>query len=166
MRIFFFRSHSTADMTLGLVDVQHLSGLTGQCGIHLLQPFGHVLMYGRFRYAKMTGCLSYGCVIFNNIVSDFHYPLFNISFQKNTPALSVCTVYARVCLVILGFYSVVLRMHRHAAQLLLGLWVILVPGLRTVLKPPYPDAQNDDCHDNNAYYNISCHNRSNPPSLL
>ena len=42
MKILLSRSHPSPDVALGLVHVKHLSCFTGQGGIDLEEPFGHV----------------------------------------------------------------------------------------------------------------------------
>ena len=96
MRIFFFGSHSTANVALRLIDIDDLASLSGKAWVDLDQTLGDIFMYSTLADAEIFRCLPHGGIVLDNIMSDLYRTLFNICFQKNTPALSVCTVYARV----------------------------------------------------------------------
>lgn len=57
--------------------------------------FYHYHMYRRLADSKFFCCLSYCSFCFNNVTGNFHCPLFDIIFQKNTPASILVTMYAR-----------------------------------------------------------------------
>ena len=86
MCIFFLCCHSSADMTFGFIHINNLAGFCRKCRIHLAQPVRDILVNGRFWNSVMFGSLPHSCLMFNDIVCDFHGSFFNISFQKNTPA--------------------------------------------------------------------------------
>lgn len=85
VQIFFFRSHSSPDMALRLIDIQHLPCLLRQSGIDLHEPVCYVLMYGRLADTEGLCRLAHSGVVVNNIAGDVHGTLFNIILQKKTP---------------------------------------------------------------------------------
>ena len=85
MQIFFSGSQSTADMALGLVQIQDLPRLRRQSRIYLKKSFCAVFMYRRLRYPKLLCCLPYCCLFFNNIICYFNRPFLNIIFQGKIP---------------------------------------------------------------------------------
>lgn len=96
MKILLSRSHPSPDVALGLVHVKHLSCFTGQGGIDLEEPFGHVLMYRTLADPKPLRRLPHRRAVLYNIICNLHGSLFNIIFQKNPPANIVFTMYAGV----------------------------------------------------------------------
>ena len=94
MKILLSRSHPSPDVALGLVHVKHLSCFTGQGGIDLEEPFGHVLMYRTLADPKLLRRLPHSRVILNYIISNLHGSFLNVIFQKNPPANIVFTMYA------------------------------------------------------------------------
>ena len=94
MKILLSRSHPSPDVALGLVHVKHLSCFTGQGGIDLEEPFGHVLMYRTLADSKPLRRLPHRRAVLYNIICNLHGSLFNIIFQKNPPANIVFTMYA------------------------------------------------------------------------
>lgn len=51
-------------------------------------------MYRTLAYPKMLRSLSDCCIIFNNICCNLDCSFFNITFQKNSPAILIFTLYA------------------------------------------------------------------------
>lgn len=94
MKILLSRSHPSPDVALGLVHVKHLSCFTGQGGIDLEEPFGHVLMYRTLADPKLLRRLPHRRAVLYNIIRNLHGSLFNIIFQKNPPANFIFTMYA------------------------------------------------------------------------
>ena len=105
MKILLSRSHPSPDVALGLVHVKHLSCFTGQGGIDLEEPFGHVLMYRTLADPELLRCLPHRRAVFYNIICNLHGPLLNIIFQKNPPANIVFTMYAGGRKVMLVYFS-------------------------------------------------------------
>ena len=80
--IFFLGCHTAADMALGFVDIEYLSGFFCQSRIDLHQTFRDIFMYSGFADSKLTGSLSDGRVGFDNIAGYCQGTFFNIFFQK------------------------------------------------------------------------------------
>ena len=93
MQIFFFRSHSTSNMSLLFIDLQHAAHFFCQCRINQRQSVCTVFMYRTLTNSKFLCRLSYRCVIFYDITSDLYGSFFNIILQKNplqTSFYNVC----------------------------------------------------------------------------
>ena len=86
MKILLFRIKSTTDMPFRLILIQHLPCLPRQCRIDLQQTLRDVLMYRALAHSEFLRSLPDSRFIFNNIICDFHRPLFNIILQRKTPA--------------------------------------------------------------------------------
>ena len=48
VKIFFSGSHSSPDMALGFIQIEHHTGFSSQRRINYLKPFGHIFMFGRY----------------------------------------------------------------------------------------------------------------------
>lgn len=81
MQIFLFRCHSSTNMPLRLIYIQHLPCPVGKRGINLHQPFCDILMYRTLTHSKCFCSLSYRCIMLNNITCNIHGTFFNISLQ-------------------------------------------------------------------------------------
>ena len=93
MQIFFFCCHTTSDMPLLFIHLQHISHLFGKRRIDLLQSVCTVFMYRTFTDSEFLRRLSHCCIILYNKHCDFHGSFFNIIFQKNplqTSFYNVC----------------------------------------------------------------------------
>lgn len=80
--IFFLGCHTAADMALGFVDIEYLSGFSCQSWIDLHQPFRDIFMYSGFADSKLAGSLPDGRIGFDNIAGYRHGTFFNIFFHK------------------------------------------------------------------------------------
>ena len=80
--IFFLGCHTAADMALGFVDIEYLSGFFCQSRIDLHQTFRDIFMYSGFADSKLAGSLSDGRVGFDNIAGYCQGTFFNIFFHK------------------------------------------------------------------------------------
>lgn len=82
--VFFPRSKSAPDMPFRLIDIQHFPGFPGQSRIDLYETFGYVFMYRTLTDPELLRSLSDRSIFFNNIIGDFHRPLFYVAFQENS----------------------------------------------------------------------------------
>lgn len=91
------RGAAAADVTLRLVDVQHLPYLPMQKRVDQLQPFRHILVHGGLADAKHACRIPYRCAVFDDIVCGFIDSFLNIIAQYPVPPDHVCTGYAEFC---------------------------------------------------------------------
>ena len=96
MKILLSCSHSSPDVPLGLIHIQHFARFPGKGRIDLEQPFGNIFMYRTLTDSKLLCRLPHSRVIFYNIISNLHGPLLNIIFQKNPPDNVIFTMYAGI----------------------------------------------------------------------
>ncbi len=82
MQIFFSGSQSTADMALGLVQIQDLPRLRRQSRIYLKKSFCAVFMFGRYNlelfYFHIRLPLKCFHLIPNHLVNEGKYPHFHL----------------------------------------------------------------------------------------
>ena len=104
MCIFFLCCHSSADMTFGFIHINNLAGFCRKCRIHLAQPIRVYPCERSILKSVMFGSLPHSCLMFNDIVCDFHGSFFNISFKKY-PCIPVFVQFMQgyVCLLLIGF---------------------------------------------------------------
>lgn len=67
MQIFFFRSKSTADVPLALVELKYLSRLLGKLRINCRKTFCYILMYSTLANSILLGSLAHRTVILDNV---------------------------------------------------------------------------------------------------
>ena len=96
MQILLLCRHPAADVPLGLVDVQHLARLRRERRVDLRKALGDVLMYRTLADPEMLRRLPNCGTVIYDIIGDFHGSFLNIISQKNSPAILVFTLYARV----------------------------------------------------------------------
>ena len=83
--IFVFCGKPATDMSFWFVYIQYLSCFDGKSGIDLHQSFGHVLVDCGLRNPKLLCGLSYGRIVFNNIIGNIDCSFLDIIFQRKTP---------------------------------------------------------------------------------
>lgn len=67
LAVLFLRCHTAAYVPLSLVALEYLPHLAPQPRVNRAQPFGHILMHGRFRNAEPLCGLPDRRVVFNYI---------------------------------------------------------------------------------------------------
>ena len=85
VQIFFTGGEAAADVALGFVGVQNVSGFRGQRWVDLEKTFCYVFVYRRFRYSKPARRLPHRCLILYDIIGDFYCSFFDIISHKRNP---------------------------------------------------------------------------------
>lgn len=108
MKILLSRSHPSPDMPFRLIHIENLACFTGQGGIDLEEPFGHVLMYRTLADSKPLRRLPHRRAVLYNIICNLHGSLFNIIFQKiplQTSFLQCMQGFLKSCPLTCAFYK-------------------------------------------------------------
>lgn len=94
MKILLSCCHSTPDMALLLVDIQHTPNRPRHGRVDLLETVGTVLMYRRLTDPEFLCRLPHGCFCFYDIIRNFYCTLLDIILHAKTPAYIIFTMYA------------------------------------------------------------------------
>ena len=87
MKILLSCCHSSPDMALLLVDIQHTPNRPRHGRVDLLETVGTVLMHRRLTDPEFLRRLPHGCFCFYDIIRDFYCTLLNIILHDKIPCV-------------------------------------------------------------------------------
>ena len=87
MKILLSCCHSSPDMALLLVDIQHTPNRPRHGRVDLQETVGTVLMYRRLTDSEFLCRLPHGCFCFYNIIRNFYCTLLNIILHAKNPCV-------------------------------------------------------------------------------
>ena len=83
------RSKPSADVSLRFINLKNSAYLPVELRINHPQAFGYVFMYGRFADVEFFCGRTDGRFVFENILAQFHRPLFYSTLHAITPYIRV-----------------------------------------------------------------------------